>query len=196
MKKENQEPKDENIEMQEDEMEAFIKEALKEEGSKKDDKDSSNEGEQDSQQADSGKGNKEIKELNEKYLRLAADFQNYKRRVENEKKEIYSYANESIVCELLNVLDNFERALESMSDKDETLLEGIKMIYKQLSDILSKSGLKEIEAINNEFDPNFHHAVMKEPSDTVQSNKVIDVFQKGYTFNGKVIRPSMVKVSE
>ncbi len=139
---------------------------------------------------------KEKNEINEKYLRLAADFQNYKRRVENDKKEIFSYANETIVTELLNVLDNFERAIESDKSNETTLIEGIQMIYKQLSEILCKYNLKEIDTENCEFDPNFHHAVMKESVDYAGSNMIIEVFQKGYTFNGKVIRPSMVKVSE
>lgn len=138
----------------------------------------------------------EKNEINEKYLRLAADFQNYKRRIENEKKEIYSYANESLIIELLDVIDNFDRAINSTNSKDVTLLEGVSMIYKQLYDILTKFGLKEIEAENCQFDPNFHHAVMRAKSDNNDSNTVIEVFQKGYTFSGKVIRPCMVKVSE
>ncbi len=139
---------------------------------------------------------KERDEINEKYLRLAADFQNYKRRMENEKKEIFNYANETIITELLSVLDNFERAIDSDKFNEKTLLEGVKMIYNELQEVLSKYGLKEINTENCEFDPNFHHAVMKEPVDHTVSNMIIEVFQKGYTFNGKVIRPSMVKVSE
>ncbi len=139
---------------------------------------------------------RERNELNEKYLRLAADFQNYKRRMENEKKEIFSYANETIITELLSVLDNFERAMDSDKSSEKTLMEGVQMIYNELRDILFKYGLKEINTENSEFDPNFHHAVMKESVDYTVSNMIIEVFQKGYTFNGKVIRPSMVKVSE
>lgn len=139
---------------------------------------------------------KERNEINEKYLRLAADFQNYKRRVENDKKEIFSYANETLVTELLNVLDNFERAIGSDKSNENTLIEGVQMIHKQLLEILSKYNLEEIKTENCEFDPNFHHAVMKESVDYTVSNMIIEVFQKGYTLNGKVIRPSMVKVSE
>lgn len=139
----------------------------------------------------------EKNDLNEKYLRLAADFQNYKRRVENEKNEIYNYANEKIVSDLLNVLDNFERAISSMEKStDKTLLDGIVMINKQLIEILSKYGLKEIETEKTEFDPNYHHAVLKETVDGVESNMIIEVFQKGYTLSDRVIRPSMVKVAE
>ncbi len=129
-----------------------------------------------------------------RYMRLMADFQNYKKRVEKEKSDIYSYANEKIVTELLNVLDNFERALDHECS-DEGFKEGMDMIFKQLFDALEKSGLTEIPALGEEFDPNFHNAVMMEDTDEYESGKVSGVLQKGYTLNGKVIRPTMVKVA-
>jgi molecular chaperone GrpE len=122
-----------------------------------------------------------------------ADFQNYKKRVEKEKKDLYSYANENLVTELLAVLDNFERALEQEAG-DQGFKEGMDMIFKQLSDVLAKSGLAEIPALGEDFDPNFHNAVMTEETEEYESGKVSCVMQKGYTLNGKVIRPSMVKV--
>lgn len=128
-----------------------------------------------------------------RYLRLMADFQNYKKRVEKEKADIYSYANEKLVTELLAVLDNFERAL-AQDCRGEGFKEGMEMIFKQLGDVLEKSGLAEIPALGEEFDPNFHNAVMTEETDEYESGKVSGVMQKGYTLNGKVIRPSMVKV--
>lgn len=128
-----------------------------------------------------------------RYMRLMADFQNYKKRVEKEKSDLYSYANEKLVGEQLAVLDNFERALEQET-ADESFKEGMKMIFKQLSDVLEKSGLAEIPALGEEFDPNFHNAVMTEETEEYESGKVSGVMQKGYTLNGKVIRPSMVKV--
>ena len=131
-------------------------------------------------------------EDNAKYLRLMADFQNYKKRVEREKKDLYSYANEKIVMELLTVMDNFERALEQ--DAGDGFKAGMEMIFKQMSDVLEKSGLAEIQALGEEFDPNTHNAVMTEESDEYDSGKVSGVLQKGYTLNGKVIRPTMVKV--
>lgn len=187
--------------IKEDNMDEMIKEALKKEDSEQemhneDETDSIDSKQQDDKQSELDQIEQEKKEINEKYLRLAADFQNYKRRIENEKKEIRNFANEAMVCELLNVLDNFERAFENTESEDESFSEGIKMIYKQLFDTLSNAGLEVIETENKEFDPNFHHAVMKEPSDTFDSNMIIEAFQKGYTFNGKVIRPSMVKVAE
>lgn len=129
-----------------------------------------------------------------RYMRLMADFQNYKKRVEKEKSDIYSYANEKLVTELLNVLDNFERALEHEGE-DKSFHEGMQMIFKQLFDVLEKSGLKEIPALGEEFDPNFHNAVMNEDTEEYESGTVSGVMQKGYTLNGKVIRPSMVKVA-
>ena len=128
-----------------------------------------------------------------KYLRLMADFQNYKKRVEKEKKDLYSYANEKLVTELLAVLDNFERAL-AHEDTGDGFKEGMEMIFKQLMDVLEKSGLAEIAALGEDFDPNFHNAVMTEETEEYESGKVSGVLQKGYTLNGKVIRPSMVKV--
>ena len=148
---------------------------------------------------ESGEENEEVKDEGKeeegelRYLRLMADFQNYKKRVEKEKRDLYSYANEKIMGDLLTVMDNFERALEH--DADETFKEGIEMIFKQLQDVLEKSGLAEIPALGEEFDPNVHSAVMTEETEEYESGKVSGVMQKGYTLNGKVIRPSMVKVA-
>ena len=128
-----------------------------------------------------------------RYLRLLAEFQNYKKRTEKEKTDLYSYANEKIMTELLEVLDNFERALEQ--EPGEGFKEGIELIFTQLSNVLSKAGLAEITALGEDFDPNVHNAVMAEETDEYESGKVSGVMQKGYTLNGKVIRPSMVKVA-
>jgi molecular chaperone GrpE len=132
--------------------------------------------------------------LNIKYMRLMADFQNFKRRTEKEKSDIYAFANEKIVSELLNVIDNFERAL-ALGQEGDSFVEGMSLIFKQLQGVLEKAGVKEIEALGQEFDPNFHNAVMMEDTDEFESGKVSCVLQKGYTLNNKVIRPSMVKVA-
>lgn len=137
---------------------------------------------------------KEPEEESARYMRLMADFQNYKKRVEKEKSDIYSYANEKIVTELLVVLDNFERALEHECS-DNGFKEGMEMIFKQLFEALGKSGLEEIPALGEVFDPNFHNAVMTEDTAEHESGNVSGVLQKGYTLNGKVIRPTMVKVA-
>lgn len=125
-----------------------------------------------------------------KYMRLAADFQNYKRRVEKEKSDIYSYANEKIALDLLDVLDNFERGIEHIED------EGTQLIIKQFRDVLAKHGIEEIESLGEDFDPNYHHAVVMEPSKEYKSGKITEVMQKGYCLKDRVIRPSMVKVAE
>ncbi|MEG1583762.1 MAG: nucleotide exchange factor GrpE [Anaerovorax sp.] len=139
---------------------------------------------------------KEDEEINVKYMRLAADFQNYKRRVEKEKSDIYAYANEKIVVEMLDVIDNFERALEIPSDGGGSFIEGMEKIFKQFKGVLEKSGVEEIQSMGEDFDPNFHHAVLTGQSQEYESEKVIEVLQKGYTLNKKVIRPAMVKVAE
>ena len=149
----------------------------------------------DPQVSDDREVSKEEEELNTRYLRLAADFQNYKRRVEKEKCDIYAYANEKIVVELLDVIDNFERALEH-SNESEGFSEGMNMIYKQLKGVLEKSGVEEMNATGEPFDPNLHHAVLTENSVEYESGNVTMVLQKGYLLNKKVIRPAMVKVAE
>ena len=132
--------------------------------------------------------------LNTKYLRLMADFQNFRRRTEKEKSDIYAFANEKIVKELLDVIDNFERALAAGNDGDK-FLEGMEMILKQLQAVLERAGVTEIECLGLDFDPNFHNAVMTEDSTEYESGKVTEVLQKGYVLNGRVLRPSMVKVA-
>ena len=129
-----------------------------------------------------------------KYMRLMADFQNYKKRTEKEKTDIYAYANEKLITELLNVLDNFERALAHES-ADESYVEGMNMIFKQFAGVLEKAGLEEIKALGEDFNPMFHNAVMMEDNDAYESGKVTNVMQKGYMLNKKVIRPAMVMVN-
>ena len=129
-----------------------------------------------------------------KYVRLMADFQNYKKRTEKEKGDIYAYANEKLITELLTVMDNFERALAHES-ADESYVEGMNMIFKQLTGVLEKAGLEEIKALGEDFDPMFHNAVMMEDNDAYESGKVTNVMQKGYMLNKKVIRPAMVMVN-
>ena len=131
--------------------------------------------------------------MKDQYLRLMADFQNYKRRVAKEREETRAYANEKIVTELLTVLDNFDRAMEH--DADEGFKEGMQMILDQFNNVLKHAGVEEIAAEKEVFDPNVHNAVMMEDTDEVESGCVSCVLQKGYKLNGKVIRPSMVKVA-
>lgn len=134
-------------------------------------------------------------ELQTRYLRLAADFQNFKKRAEKERNDIYAYANEKLVTDLLNVIDNFERAI-AVESKDQGMLEGMKMIFKQFKEVLEKSGLEEIPAEGEPFDPNYHHAVLVESTDSHESGHITEVLQKGYMLNKRVIRASMVKVAD
>ncbi len=134
-----------------------------------------------------------VEDSDTRYMRLMADFQNYKKRIEKEKKDLYSYANEKIMTDLLAVIDNFDRALEQ--EAGEGFKEGMAMVFKQLSDVLTNSGLEEISALGEDFDHNLHNAVMTEDTDEYESGKVSEVIQKGYSLNGKVIRHSMVKVA-
>lgn len=140
------------------------------------------------------KKDQEISGLNNKLMRLQADFINYKNRVEKDKKNIYSYALEDIIVQLLPILDNFERALNNM-DEGNSYYQGVKMIYDQMIGVLSKNGLKEIDCEGKYFDPNFHHAVISEESDE-DEGMILEVLQKGYMLNDKVIRPTMVKVAK
>ncbi|WP_077367988.1 nucleotide exchange factor GrpE [Anaerosalibacter sp. Marseille-P3206] len=139
---------------------------------------------------------KEKEEISNQYLRLQADFINYKNRVEKEKENLYSHASEDLLCALLPVLDNFERALESVENTDDSFYKGMEMIYDQFDKALKEIGLEEIDAIHEKFDPNYHHAALQEESEEFDEGIVLDVFQKGYMFKDKVIRPSMVKVSK
>lgn len=131
----------------------------------------------------------------DKYLRLQAEFINYKKRVEKEKSEIYKNASAKLITDLLPVLDDFDRAL-AHTDDTNSFKDGIGLIVKRFEDCLKKEGLEVIETLNIDFDPNYHHAVLMEETDQVESGKIFEEVQKGYKVNGKVIRPAMVKVAK
>ena len=138
-------------------------------------------------------------ELNEKFLRVMAEMQNIKRRNDEEISRIRKFEGEDIVSELLNVSDNFDRALfinGEVSDETKKFLDGFVMINAQLKSILTNKNVLEIDCKDKEFDPNVAEAVLTESIEDKEPNIVTEVMQKGYTFNGKVIRPAMVKVSE
>ena len=138
--------------------------------------------------------------LNEKLLRITADYQNMKRRADEELQKAYKYDGEDVIKELLNVVDNFERAIKlddtNLTDELSKFLEGFKMIYSSLVNILNDKNVYEIICLNEEFDPNKMNAVLTEKVEGVDPGKVVEVLQKGYIYNDKVIRPAMVKVSE
>jgi molecular chaperone GrpE len=141
---------------------------------------------------------KKLEEMNERYLRVQAEYANYRNRTEREKSELYQRAGESIVKNLLEVKDNFERALSSVTEEEKELsfYQGVEMVANQFSEILGENGLKEIEAMGSPFDPNHHQAVMQMADEEAEPNHVIQVLQKGYQYGEKVLRPSMVVVSK
>ena len=140
----------------------------------------------------------EINTLKDKNMRIAAEMVNTLRRKDEETNRLLKYSNESLITELLPVIDNFERALnvDATSNDIESYQKGMTMIYNSLKNILEKFEVKEIEAMDKEFDPSFHQAVMQEEKEGTKENIVIEVLQKGYTYKDKVIRPAMVKVSK
>lgn len=138
----------------------------------------------------------ELEEMKAKYLRLQAEFMNYRKRTEKEKQGMIKYGIETFVCGLLPILDNFQRATESERDKDDEFFKGVKMIESQIVELLKKNGVVEIPSMDEEFDPNYHHAIVQEEVEGVDTNIVTGILQKGYKLDDKVIRPSMVKVSK
>lgn len=140
---------------------------------------------------------KEKEELNNRLLRVHADYDNFRRRTREEKERDAKYRSQNLVEEILPVLDNFERALnvETTNDESKSILQGMDMIYRQLLEALKKEGVSVIEAVGKPFDPNYHQAVMQVEEDGYESNTVVEELQKGYMLNDRVIRPSMVKVN-
>ena len=138
----------------------------------------------------------EINDLNNRLLRLQADFVNFRKRSEKEKENSISYGIESIVCDLLPIIDNFQRALDSEVDKEDSFFQGVMMIEQQLVSLLKNNSVEEIESLGQTFDTKYHHAVVMEDSDVYESGIVMGILQKGYKLKDKVIRPSMVKVSK
>jgi len=138
---------------------------------------------------------KKFEELQEEFLRKAAEMENLRKRLEREKNDYFQYALSEHLKDLLSVMDNFERALESREETDEkSLRQGIEMIYKQLYDLLLKWGVKRIEIEGNEYDPHLHQAFMTEESDEVKELQIAEELQKGYTIHDRLLRPSLVKV--
>ena len=141
-----------------------------------------------------------IKQLENELLKSKAEFINYRKRLEEEHSRFIKYCNEDLVKQLLPTLDNFERAISmddnNLTDEVSKFLSGFKMIYCNFVNILKSCGVVEIDGNNKPFDANYHEAIMTEKQDGVESGMVLEVLQKGYILNGKVIRPAMVRVSE
>ena len=144
--------------------------------------------------------NSEIKKLKEEVLVAKADLINYRKRKDEEVARLLKYCNEDLIKQFLSVLDNFERAIklddDNLEDEVSKFLEGFKMIYCNMQNILSNYEVKPIDKSNVEFDPSYHNAIMTEKREGIESGMVLEVLQKGYIYKEKVIRPAMVKVSE
>lgn len=136
----------------------------------------------------------ESRELRDRYMRVLADFDNYRKRADREKQDFFKYALAGVMRDILPVLDNFDRALEHAEEGDD-FHKGVLMIYKQLFDTLEKNGLKAIDQAGVHFDPNVHEAVVREDDPSVPSHTVVGVLQKGYFLHDRLIRPAMVKVA-
>lgn len=136
--------------------------------------------------------------LNDKYLRLAAEFDNYKRRVQRDQQDTIRFANEKLFKDLLPTLDNLERALQSGREQDriEGLLEGVDLTYKHFLDTLQKMGIKQVSSVGEVFDPAKHQAVGQVESTTIPENVIVDEYQKGYFVHDRILRPAMVTVAK
>lgn len=139
----------------------------------------------------------ELKQSEDKYLRLYAEFENFKRRKNKEVETNNVYKSQKVITEILPSLDNLERALQVESDNEEikSLLKGVEMVYEGLLNVLKSEGVELIETENAQFDPNYHHAVMQDEDSEKESGAILDTFQKGYKLKDRVIRPAMVKVN-
>lgn len=135
-------------------------------------------------------------ELKEKVLRITAEMQNMRRRYDLDMQSLYKYDGYDLVEKLLPILDNFDRALKIKTEGSEKFLEGFNMIYENLISILNSKGITELDCLNKEFDPNIMNAVVTEVNNELEENTVLEVLQKGYMYNDRLIRPAMVKVNE
>ena len=136
-------------------------------------------------------------ELNNQYIRLAADFDNFRKRTEQERESLLKYGAESTLKKMLEVLDNFERGMKAIETVDdcEKVKECYNLAYKNFTDVLTKAGLEQIEAEGKMFDPNFHEAVMQTPTSEKEEHTIIAELQKGYKLGDRVLRPTLVNVA-
>ena len=140
-----------------------------------------------------------LADMKDSFVRLQADYANYKKRTANEKLQLSELVKGDVLKEILPVLDNFERALQvpqdQLSEDNKSFLEGYEMIYKQLVTVLEKQGMKKMDAVGKPFNPQFHEAVMRTASEEFEDDTVIEVLQAGYLLGDKTLRPAMVKVA-
>ena len=141
------------------------------------------------------KRDERIEELTDQVKRQMAEFENFRKRTEKEKAGMYAVGAKDVIEKILPVVDNFERGLDVAEDKEDPFVQGMEKIYKQFLSALDGMGVKAIEAVGNEFNPDFHNAVMHVEDETVGENIIVEEFQKGYMYKDSVIRHSMVKVA-
>jgi molecular chaperone GrpE len=142
----------------------------------------------------------ELADLRDRYLRLGADYDNFRRRTLKERQDLLNYANENLVKELLGIVDNLERAVEHGRKEEQrgdtdNLLQGIELTYRSLQQLLTRHGVTEVQALEQSFDPQVHEAVRRVKSDK-PAGSVVAVYQKGYMLKDKLLRPAMVAVAE
>lgn len=143
------------------------------------------------------KPEEELQELKDKYLRLYAEFDNYRKRVLKDKEELIKYSNESLLYELLPVIDNLELAVKHSSNNvSQGLIQGVEITLKEFQRVLEKFGITSISALGKQFDPSLHHAMTQVERDDTDEKTVVEEFRKGYMFRDKVLRPSLVAVSK
>lgn len=149
--------------------------------------------------ADLESAQEEAKQTYDRFLRVSAEFENYKKRSARETDEFRKYANESLINALLPVIDNLERAVNSSKENNcdnDSLVDGVVLILNEIIKVLEKSNVKPIESLGKAFDPNFHQAMMQEESDEHPDNSVLQELQKGYLIHNRLLRPAMVVVSK
>jgi molecular chaperone GrpE len=135
--------------------------------------------------------------LQDRLLRTAAEFDNYRKRIQREQREEYDRIKAALLSELLPIVDNLERALQApVAGDEESYRRGVELIHKQMLDLLRKRGVTSIEAVGADFDPNLHEAVMHEPSDAHREGEVMAELQRGYKIGDRLLRPAMVKVAK
>lgn len=177
--------------------EAKAEECVEDEITQDEDQESSKKGFFGKKKEKKDKKDEQIEELNDRLKRTMAEFENFRKRTDKEKEQMFEVGARSIVEKILATVDNFERGLNAVSeeDKNSPFVEGMNMVYKQLISSLEESGVKQIDALGKEFDPNLHNAVMHEENEELGENIVSEEFQKGYIYRETVVRHSMVKVA-
>ena len=133
--------------------------------------------------------------LQDRLLRTAAEFDNYRKRMDRERRELADYTAGEVISELLPIIDNLERALQAAAE-DDPLRKGVELTHRQMLDLLRKRGVKPIEALGTDFDPNFHQAVIHEESTEHREGEVMAELQRGYVVGDRLLRPAMVKVAK